>query len=154
MSLTSWFRDYLYIPLGGNRKGKIRKYLNTLTVFLCSGLWHGAAWGYIVWGALNGIYIVLEEMSLPIRRWLSEKFNIQCTAISHRILKRMVTFVLVDFAWIFFRAESLGDARKAIRNIFVDFNPEILFDGSINEIWIAQSEILFLFICIIFLLTF
>lgn len=63
ISLTSWFRDYLYIPLGGNRKGKIRKYINTLIVFGLSGLWHGAGWHYVVWGELNGIFIVIQDVT-------------------------------------------------------------------------------------------
>lgn len=66
ISLTSWFRDYLYIPLGGSRKGTIRKYINTMIVFLCSGLWHGAAWHYVAWGGLNGLYCIMESAPPPV----------------------------------------------------------------------------------------
>ena len=69
ISLTSWFRDYLYIPLGGSRKGKLRKQINTFIVFFCSGLWHGAAWHYVVWGVLNGLLSILEDILRPL--WIN-----------------------------------------------------------------------------------
>lgn len=148
ISLTSWFRDYLYISLGGNRKGKVRKYINTLIVFLCSGLWHGAAWGYVVWGGLNGLYITLEGVLQPFRKYFSDKFNIPLVSFSHRIAQTIGTYILIDFTWVFFRAASIREALKALKNSFSVFNPEILFDGSITNIWVSSEEILFLLFAI------
>lgn len=101
ISLTSWFTDYLYIPLGGNRKGKKRKYINTIVVFLCSGLWHGAGWNYVIWGGLHGIYLVIED--------LLGKFHGKRNAFT-AMVKRGVSLGLICFAWLFFRAKSVGQA--------------------------------------------
>ena len=152
ISLTSWFRDYLYIPLGGNRRGKIRKHINTLVVFLCSGLWHGAAWGYVFWGGLNGLYIIFEEISLPLRKELTQKLGIKGETISHKIANIIMTFILIDFSWTFFRAASIRNAWLAIKNSILYFNPEILFDGSITNMWISAGEILFLGLAVLLLL--
>ncbi|MCM1213714.1 MAG: MBOAT family protein [Lachnospiraceae bacterium] len=110
ISLTSWFRDYLYIPLGGNRKGTIRKYINTLIIFLASGVWHGAGWSYIIWGTLNGMYIILENI-------FHKKKNVTHNAIE-KWMMRAGTFLLVDFTWLFFRAGSASSAINMIRHAF------------------------------------
>lgn len=144
ISLTSWFRDYLYIPLGGNRKGRARKYINTLLVFLCSGLWHGAAWGYVIWGGLNGLYLILEEVSLPIRQFLYNKFEMKKAYISHKLIKMGITFMAVNFTWIFFRSADISKSLYAIRSAFSNFNLEILFAGSISDMWISYGEMFFL----------
>lgn len=138
ISLSSWFRDYLYIPLGGNRKGEIRKEVNLLVVFGVSGLWHGASISYIVWGLLNGIYQVIGDFrkkSLNKYSWLksSGKNN-----FSSKMLSQFVTFILVCFAWIFFRAESFSDAVVIIKNMLC-FNWHILFDGSLYGLGIAKE---------------
>ena len=75
-SLTGWFRDYLYISLGGNRIGKIRKYVNIMIVFLVSGIWNGNGWKYLIWGGLNGFYQVAGETLMPVRRRISGKFGL------------------------------------------------------------------------------
>lgn len=99
MTLTRFFTKYIYIPLGGNRKGKVRTYINVMIVFLVSGLWHGANWTFILWGALHGIASVLERM-LHVDNWKIPK-----------LIKLCVTFILVTFAWSLFRAESIGQAK-------------------------------------------
>lgn len=106
ISLTSWFRDYLYIPLGGNRKGTLRKYINIMIIFLTSGLWHGASWNFIVWGALHGIYQIIGDIKFKI----SSKFFRHSDSFSKRFRKRLICFLLVCFTWIFFRADGLKDA--------------------------------------------
>ena len=113
ISLTSWFTDYLYIPLGGNRKGKLRKYLNVMIVFLVSGLWHGADWTYVIWGGINGLYMVIEEVTGYRKKagQLAEK------SLSYRIFAGILTFALVDFSWLFFRASSLDDVVGMLRQI-------------------------------------
>ena len=115
ISLTTWFRDYLYIPLGGNRKGALRKQINKIFVFLVSGLWHGAGISYVVWGGLNGLYQVISELLQPLRN----RLGLNKPSVPLNVFKGLFTFVLVDFAWLFFRAKSFSEACLVIRNIFV-----------------------------------
>lgn len=115
ISLSTWFRDYLYIPLGGNRRGTGRKYLNILIVFAVSGLWHGAGFTFLFWGFLHGIYQVAGYLQKPIRDALAQRLHIDRTRGSHRALQILVTFLLVSFAWIFFRADSFSQAVQIIR---------------------------------------
>lgn len=140
ISLSTWFRDYLYIPLGGNRKGKIRKYINLMIVFLCSGLWHGANWTYVIWGGLNGLYQVIGQTTKELKKKISDKLGIKQEVFSAHILQMIITFILIDFAWIFFRAPSLADAVGYIGRMFSEFNPWILFDGSLYNLGLSQTE--------------
>lgn len=111
ISLSYWFRDYLYIPLGGNRCGTKRKYLNLLIVFTVSGLWHGAGWHYVVWGALHGLYQIAEDMGKRIfpkrNRMPMGYMKLQIIDILRNIVFRIKTFILVSIAWIFFGSPSL-----------------------------------------------
>lgn len=116
ISLSTWFRDYLYIPLGGSRKGKVRKWINLMIVFLVSGLWHGASWHFVVWGFLNGVYQVIGEWLKPWKQRLVRFFHIEINAFSHRLLRMLTTFVLVDFSWIFFRS-SLAQGMEILKRI-------------------------------------
>ena len=112
ISLTGWFTDYLYIPLGGSRVGKWRTYVNILITFLVSGLWHGANWTFVIWGGLHGLYLVLERLF--------------CTK---RPLGRILTFAAVCFAWIFFRAATVADAFTVISRIFSPWHLQSLLSG-------------------------
>ena len=110
-SLSSWFRDYLYIPLGGGRKGKTRKYLNRMIVFLCTGIWHGANWTFIVWGLLHGLLCNLEDSGIiPADILEKKRFG--------RVLNRVYTLFAVMLLFVVFRADSLGDAAAMIRSMF------------------------------------
>lgn len=140
ISLTSWFRDYLYIPLGGNRKGTARKYLNIMIVFLVSGLWHGAQWTYVIWGGLNGLFQVVGSILMPLREKTGKLLKVKEKSFGHRVLKTFVTFVLVDFTWIFFRAESISDALHIIKSIVTVPNPWIFLDGSIYGLGLSQKQ--------------
>lgn len=150
ISLTSWFKDYLYIPLGGNRKGKLRKYLNIMIVFTVSGLWHGASFAFVLWGGLNGLYQVIGEILKPVREYLVQKFHICREGFSHHILKVITTFAMVDFAWLFFRAGSIGKSKEVLKNMLY-FNPEILLDGSIYALGLGETEFHFLLCALIVL---
>ncbi len=121
ISLSSWLRDYLYIPLGGNRKGRARTRLNTLIVFLVSGLWHGAAWHFVLWGGLHGVCILLGELTLPARRRLRAALRIPEDGALHRTVSRAVTFLILAGAFILFRANSMRDALALLRAVFFDF---------------------------------
>ena len=131
ISLTSWFKDYLYIPLGGSKKGSLRKYFNKMIVFILSGLWHGAQLTFVVWGAINGLYQVIGEVLMPIRKKVSDIIGINRNSEGVYALSVLATFALVDFTWIFFRADSLGRAIYIIKSILNTENIWTLFDGSL-----------------------
>lgn len=133
ISLTTWFKDYLYIPLGGSRKGKLRKYINEMIVFLVSGLWHGASISFVIWGGLNGLYQVIGEFLNPIRKKISNFLNINKASAGYKFVSAFITFILVDFAWIFFRAQSAPVAFGVIKQMFSINNIWVLFDGSLYE---------------------
>ncbi len=134
ISLSSWFRDYLYIPLGGNRRGKFIKYRNLMIVFLISGLWHGAAGTYVVWGLLHGIYQVIGGITRPLRDRLNEILELKPESLGHRLVSGLITFGLVDFAWIFFRATSIGDAVSMIKSMVHIGNINSLINGGLYEL--------------------
>lgn len=118
ISLTTWFRDYLYIPLGGNRKGKMRQYINVVVVFLVSGLWHGAAMGFVVWGLIHGVLQVVGKILKPYRDKIREGLHISSDSQILNVGRTLFTFAVVTFAWIFFRADSFDVALTIISNIF------------------------------------
>lgn len=130
ISLTSWFRDYLYIPLGGSRKGKLRKYINVMIVFLVSGLWHGANLSFVLWGGLNGLYQVIGSVLEPVRFRLRKILGVRTENIGYKVCGAIVTFIFVDFAWLFFRADSMTAARHIVHNMITVRNPWVLFDHS------------------------
>ncbi len=136
ISLSTWFRDYLYVPLGGNRVNRSRLYFNLLLTFIISGLWHGANWTFIIWGALHGIYLVFALIS---QNWRS-RFNNFTGITKHKSLfnwtQSVMVFILVSFAWIFFRAASLNDAVTLINNalIFDNYNSDF-FENNYFEFY-------------------
>lgn len=152
ISLSSWLRDYLYIPLGGNRHGKIRKYINIMVTFLMSGLWHGASWNYVIWGGLHGIYQVIGEMTNPLRGKIQNILKINTTCDSYRLWQVGSTFFLTTFAWIFFRADSLKDALYYISRMVTKWNPWVMFDGGIYELGLNQVEWQIFIIAVVVLL--
>ena len=137
ISLSTWFRDYLYIPLGGSRGGKLITVRNTFIIFIVSGFWHGANWTFIIWGALNAIYF------LPLLLMKRNRRNLD-TVAENRLLPTLresfgmvTTFILTIFAWIFFRAESVTHAFSYIANIFTS---EIIYKPYILESHIIESR--------------
>jgi len=139
ISLSTWFRDYLYIPLGGNRVSAMHVYFNLLLVFIISGLWHGANWTFVVWGLLHGVYLVT---SLLLRR--KEK-----PLVSKSLVNIITTFLLVCFAWIFFRADSVTDAVFIIKKIFLQSGSDaakLLHDAAfrINMVYLNADRFRFI----------
>lgn len=121
ISLSSWFKDYVYIPLGGNRVSKLKTYRNLLIVFMLSGLWHGANWTYIIWGILNGVYLVISNITSGVREKLYRIFKIDAkNNFTVKIWKTFFTFNLISFTWIFFRAKSVNDAFYIVRQILTN----------------------------------
>jgi hypothetical protein len=115
ISLSTWLKDYIYIPLGGNRKGKFRQKINLMLTFIISGLWHGAAWHFVLWGALHGAFQCLERIFEENFQKFGER---QDKAISHFVCIA-VTFILVCYAWIFFRAKDIETAFLINRKLFL-----------------------------------
>lgn len=122
ISLTSWFRDYIYIPLGGNRVPIFRYCLNIFLVFLISGLWHGAGWTFVAWGALHGFYIVFGSLTKKIRKGVSDFIGLSKLPKISALLKISAVFCLSSFAWIFFRANNFQDAFYIISHLFTGFS--------------------------------
>lgn len=139
-SLSTWFRDYVYIPLGGNRVGKLRHSINLMATFLISGLWHGASWTFVIWGGIHGFAQVAEN-ALTHGKGKSP-------TIASRLVKTLVVFVFVAFAWIFFVANSIEDAVYVIMHMFTGITSPVsyLHDGFIlvgldklSFFWITAS---------------
>ena len=139
ISLSTWFKDYIYIPLGGSRTTKIKFYRNILIIFAISGLWHGASWNFIIWGLLHAFYQIIGIEIKPIRSYLKKIFKINEDTIGHKLYKTILTFLLVSFAWIFFRANSFYDAIYIIKNLF-NFDPWSIFDGSIYKLGLDRLD--------------
>ena len=143
ISLSTWFRDYVYIPLGGNRTGRIRMFSSLMLVFLLSGLWHGADWKFIIWGGLHGCYLILGRI---ISSGYKRKPHAGIVGKGIKSLHIIWTFALVAFAWIFFRAESTSEAFKIIRIIATP-----TFYGPVN-LGINNFELIFCLVLIMLLL--
>lgn len=118
ISLSSWFRDYIYIPLGGNRVSFLRQCLNVLIVFLLSGLWHGAAWTFVLWGVIHGSYIALSLLLRPVNTRLADISARYIPDTPLRAIRVLRTFFLISFAWIFFRAQNMRDAVYIVTHLF------------------------------------
>ncbi len=118
ISLSTWFRDYLYIPLGGNRVKIPRWYFNLFITFLVSGLWHGANWTFVIWGALHGIYLITGIVTKDFREKFVKLSGLFRLRFLHKIIQIVITFTLVGFSWIFFRADGLDTALYIVKNIF------------------------------------
>jgi alginate O-acetyltransferase complex protein AlgI len=110
ISLSTWLRDYLYIPLGGNRVAPTRLYYNLLIVFLICGFWHGANWTFIAWGLIHGLYLVFGHLTRKVRARIAQATGINRISLIHNGIQIVITFILVSLAWIFFRADLLSDA--------------------------------------------
>jgi D-alanyl-lipoteichoic acid acyltransferase DltB (MBOAT superfamily) len=137
ISLSTWFKDYLYIPLGGNRVNKSRRHFNLFITFFISGIWHGANFTFVIWGALHGLYSIIEKGLGLKRKNINNKISIKV------ILNIIITFILVDFAWIFFRANSLSDVWIIISKIFTTFGSALFIRWEIFFVATISFSILF-----------
>jgi D-alanyl-lipoteichoic acid acyltransferase DltB (MBOAT superfamily) len=135
VSLSSWFRDYVYIPLGGRTGDSAQRYANVFAVFLISGLWHGANWTFIVWGLLHGFYYVFGDITLSLREKMLGRVGLS-TSRAWKVVRCVLTFQLTAFAWILFRARSLTDATQLVKNLsktkLEDFLLELHRPGSLG----------------------
>ncbi len=124
ISLSTWLKDYLYISLGGNRKGKVRMYVNLMITMLLGGLWHGASLRFVLWGGLHGLYLVVHKWLMVRFPKVFQKTGEDMT-VKRRIIGVLLTFHMVCFSWIFFRAESMEKAKAVLSQIFGQFRPGV-----------------------------
>lgn len=153
ISLSTWFRDYLYIPLGGNRKGKLRYYANLMITFVVSGFWHGASWNYVIWGGIHGIYLILADITNPLKEKVLAILKVNRKNESYHLARIVITFLLTVFAWIFFRASSGYEAIMIIKQMFSSYNPWVLFDMSLYECGLSRRNVIILLLAILLLIV-
>jgi len=127
ISLSTWLKDYLYISLGGNRKGRIRTYINLFITMLLGGLWHGAGFRFVLWGAMHGIALAIHKLYLEVfPAKTADRSPVRQFFMT--VLSALITFHFVSFCWIFFRADNMETATQMIRQIVFHFNPQIFFE--------------------------
>lgn len=134
MSLSRWLKDYIYIPLGGNRKGTARKYLNLMLTFLVSGLWHGAGWNFFFWGALHATYQIAEQCTGGLCAKVKRALGITPGTFSDRLYRTVITFHLVAFAWIFFRAGGLMSGVDYVARMCSSLSPGLVVDAVLRGV--------------------
>lgn len=139
ISLSTWFRDYVYIPLGGSRNGRYRTYFNLFVVFLISGLWHGAAITFVIWGAIHGLIIVIEKAISKNKTAIYRRLRIDKNNISNKLFFIILTFTIVCFAWVFFRANSFADSQLIITGFFNNNFREV-FGDNLYLIGLKENE--------------
>lgn len=149
ISLSTWFRDYLYIPLGGSRGGTWMKVRNTFIIFIVSGFWHGANWTFIIWGALNALYFLPLLLSKRNRKNTDIVAENSFLPNIKEAFSMGITFLLSVFAWIFFRAESLEHATNIISQIFTQFFPFNILEMQLSEKWLYVTVLLVIFFFIL-----
>ncbi|HCC71967.1 MAG TPA: MBOAT family protein [Bacteroidales bacterium] len=136
ISLSRWLRDYLYISMGGNRKGRLRTYVNIMITMLLGGLWHGAAWRFVIWGGIHGLGLVINKLWIKLFPRKNKPGRIK------RLISVLITFNFVSFLWIFFRAADIDHVHLMMRQIFTDFNP-----GNLLAVFTAYSQTIIIIVC-------
>jgi len=154
ISLSSWLRDYIYIPLGGNRRGKINKYVNLMITFIVSGLWHGASFNYIAWGMLHGVYQIAGDVWQKARTRLTGILRSGSKGMLSVVVSRIGVFIWVNLAWIFFRASGLKSALKIIYKCVFDFSKgdfmrDIFLSLNLSVWGIAMGAALIIFLILV-----
>ena len=148
ISLSSWLKDYIYIPLGGNRKGTFIKYINILITFAVSGIWHGGGIKFIFWGALHGLYQIFGDILTPVKSKLKSVLKIKDDSKPLRIFQSLWTFALVMIAWIIFRADNLKIGLSMIKSMFTVHNIWIFTDDSLFRLGLEWKEVMILLLCL------
>jgi len=147
ISLSSWFRDYVYIPLGGNRVSPPKWYFNLFITFLLSGLWHGANWTFVIWGALNGFYLIFSLLTRDVRAAFVRAVGLASRPTLHAMVSVAITFTLTCVAWVFFRADSVTDALHVFSAAFArptmhQLVPDLVRAEGISKFEVAYSLML------------
>lgn len=141
ISMSEWFRDYVYIPLGGGRRGRRKKLINNMVTFLLSGLWHGASWNFVVWGGLHGLFHLVSDLTKDLRQTVNNRFNTGDNNFGRRLFKMLFTFIMVDYAWMFFRAGSLGVAIDMTKRIVTDLRLYSLSFEFITSLGLSGAQL-------------
>lgn len=140
ISLSTWLRDYIYIPLGGSRRGTARRYVNVMVVFLVCGVWHGAGWHFVAWGLLQGIFQCVGVATHAARYRLYERLNFKTASFGWQLGRTLCTFLLVSLTWVFFRAPSMTDALGILGRIVSTPDPWALFDGTLQTLGLSEMD--------------
>ena len=154
ISLSSWFRDYVYIPLGGNRATTQRWYFNLFITFLLSGLWHGANWTFVIWGALNGFYLIFSLVTKEAREAVNRAIGLASRPSLHTAVSIAITFALVCVAWVFFRAATLTDALHVFSAALTRLTLHQIVPDAVRAEGISKFEVFYGFLLIVGLMTF
>lgn len=147
ISFSLWLRDYVYIPLGGSRKGTIRSYFNLMVTFIVSGIWHGIGLNYVVWGMIHGVFQIIENICSQFKRKTRKK-----SALGE-FMKKVWVFIIVDVAWIFFRASGLKTALRMLYKIFFRFSSDKMVGDIFQSLHLNAIQIFLGFLCIILLVA-
>ena len=150
ISLTSWFTDYVYIPLGGSRCKRYRHLINIMIVFLLSGIWHGAAWTYIIWGVVHGLYQIVGNLTAKPRSRLLEKAGLPEGGALVKGVRTVVTFILVSLAWLIFRANSLPDMLTLFKELFSGWG-DVNIVESLNALGLTLRSIITVILSVVIL---
>lgn len=151
ISLSMWLKDYIYIPLGGNRRGKVRKYLNIMVTFAVSGMWHGAGYKYVFWGMVHGVYQIVGEVLQPLKKKTDKILNLREGSRAKTDIQIVITFFLVMCDWIIFRASSLKTGLIMIKSMLTKYNPWIFWDDSLLDLGLDWKECFVLFVALLVL---
>lgn len=135
ISLSSWFRDYVYFPLGGSKTSNWKIYRNIFIVFLLSGLWHGANWTFVIWGAMQAIFLMYERATVSLRRSVLGFFNINTISRVYSAIQVIITFTLICIGWVFFRAKTITEAWFILKSSFIN-----IFDITKISFWESLSK--------------
>lgn len=153
ISLSTWFRDYVYIPLGGSRSGTYRTYANLFIVFVVSGLWHGAAWTFVIWGAIHGLGLMIEKAFYKVKQPVFVRLGLNKPNLSNHLFFGGITFILVCLAWIFFRANTTADSFAILTGMFERFSFNDLFSSEVYLIGLKGNEFIVLILSILLLIV-
>lgn len=153
VSLSTWFREYLYFPLGGNRKGTFRKYINMMIIFIASGIWHGANMTFLIWGVLNGVFLIAGNVTIAARDNVANKIsNLKYNNV-RSFVRRIGVYLLYAFTMIFFANDSVSNAIVVIRGIFTKISIMALANGELFNLGLGRVNLIFSVIMVLFVLV-
>lgn len=152
LSLGTWLRDYVYIPLGGNRKGTLKRYRNLMITFFVSGIWHGAAWHFIMWGLLQGICEIGDDIARPIITKVNNKLHTKTESFGYRLVRTVKCWLVVCFTIVVFKMPTVRDGFQYLWHMFTRWNPWALFDGSLYTLGITEKYMHVVIVAVIILL--
>lgn len=152
ITLSTWLRDYVYIPLGGNRKGKLRKYGNIMLTFLISGAWHGYGWNFVLWGGMHGVYQILEYMLQPAVDGINARLHTKTESFGYKLMQTGKCWLLVCVAYIFFKVPTAMDGLRYLKRMATKWNPWVIFDGGLYTLGISEKYFHFLIFALLLLL--